>query len=62
MALIAATRESAAATAAGKLFPCLIVLGWKFCWIKFSVEYDVENEIIRMTMPSDYSLLLGQVG
>ena len=28
------SREGAAATAAGKLFHCLIVLGKKLCWMK----------------------------
>ena len=49
-ALIAATprlkvsREGAAATAAGKLFHCLIVLGKKLCWISEGLSFRWKNK------------------
>ena len=40
-----ASRESAAATAAGKLFHCLIVHGNKLCWMKVLVSDERIKEL-----------------
>ena len=44
-------KDGAAATAASKLFHCLIVFGRKLCWIKTLVS-DGRIKEIRMTVPS----------
>ena len=44
--LLKAKREGAAATAADKLFHCLIVLGKKYCWIKVTSPYFFSPSLI----------------